>query len=113
VSVNVVALVICALLVEIQEMIYMRSTDISLLVIEWLSKIVCFVLIDFIIVGGCISWFTKTFAEKFLLKRTKSGTTSVESLYAWDIHCNSFFPVIVFGYYTHVSNFLENLIYFV
>ena len=76
---------------------------------QWLAKIICFVLIDFVAVGVCISWVTKTFAEKLLLKQTKNGECSVEPLYAWDIHCNSFFPVIVICYFTHAILLLVGL----
>ena len=66
------------------------------------------VFVDFFLVGLVISYLTKYFAERFLRKPDKkqlhasSHPALVEPMYTFDIHCNGFFPMIVFCYLANV-----------
>ena len=78
-------------------------------VVQWLVTSICFVLLHFIVYGVMISLITKTIAEKFLRKDERSqmhspaGGHTIEPMYSFDIHCNGFFPVILFNYFGNVS----------
>ena len=79
------------------------------LVMEWLMTSFCFVFIHFIVYGVIIAFITKTIAEKFLRKDERSqmhspaGGHTIEPMYSFDIHCNGFFPIILFNYFGNVS----------
>ena len=56
-----------------------------------------------------MSALTRFIAHKYLQNAEQSGSSSpsqsnqVEPMYAFDIHCNGFFPVILFFYFGNVS----------
>ena len=69
----------------------------------------CFVFIHFLIYGIVIAFVTKTIAEKYLRKDERASVHSpvgghlIEPMYSFDIHCNGFFPLILFNYLGNVS----------
>eukprot|EP01127_Copromyxa_protea_P010758 TRINITY_DN2653_c0_g1_i1.p1 TRINITY_DN2653_c0_g1~~TRINITY_DN2653_c0_g1_i1.p1 ORF type:complete len:260 (-),score=42.59 TRINITY_DN2653_c0_g1_i1:19-798(-) len=92
------------------------------------------ILVDFLLVGGILSSFTWLVANHYLNPKAPttadatgklSTSPSVEWLYAFDIHCNSFFPLYIFLYVlqyllvfvlyqeNYVSLFLSNTLYIV
>jgi hypothetical protein len=80
-----------------------------MVLLHWLTKSFCFVFIDFLLIGFILSYMTKKFAERYLRKSEKRQihaqvvASKVEPLYAFDIHCNGFFPIILFCYFINVS----------
>ena len=76
-----------------------------------------FVIIHFVAFGILMSWLTRKFAHKYLIseerdkldkkhfKQQPDGLLGhpVEPMYAFDIHCNGFFPMILFFYFGNVS----------
>lgn len=69
-----------------------------------------FIAIHFLLSGLIISFVCKTIADNYLRKSEKNihlpVINSVESMYAFDIHCNSFFPMLVICYITQVRSTL-------
>jgi len=63
--------------------------------------------VQYLLVGILISFLAKRIAEAKLIKNDgvnePLGGHKIEPLYAFDIHCNSFFPVILFSYLIPVS----------
>lgn len=97
----------------------------SYMVISCLKTAFQFVFIQFLLTGVILSALCKWVAERFMIKAEKKqakgagdtgGPTSktvatvtgnkVEPMFAFDIHCNSFFPVLVFSYGVQVSIFI-------
>jgi hypothetical protein len=52
----------------------------------------------FVLSGVVISATCKTLAEKYFMKSEKDSTHSIEPMYAFDIHCNAFFPLLIINY---------------
>lgn len=69
--------------------------------LDSIYTIISAVLIDFLILGALIAtafWFI---SNRFLLKRNMHSHAidqTVEWLYAFDVHCNSFFPLFLLLY---------------
>lgn len=69
----------------------------------------CFVLLHFVAGAIACSAAFKWAAERFMIKTDKQSDTGgqrvsrIEPMYAFDVHCNGFFPVIVFSYIAQVS----------
>jgi len=81
------------------------------------------VILEFLISGVIVSSITKYIAEKYMIKSEKKGNASggtgaftgnksginesqvcrVEPMYAFDIHCNGFFPILMISYVLQVS----------
>ena len=81
------------------------------------------VILQFLITGAIVSSLTKYIAEKYMIKSEKKGNSSggtgaytgnksainesqvsrVEPMYAFDIHCNGFFPILMISYVSQVS----------
>lgn len=62
------------------------------------------VVVDFLIVGALVATGTWAFCNKFLLSHsTYAVEQRVEWAYAWDVHCNSFFPLFLLTYILQVS----------
>ena len=105
-AVNVLLLLFCALLINISNP---SSYNPVHLLMQWLVTSFCFVFLHFIVYGVIISLITKNIAEKFLRKDERSqmhspaGGHLIEPMYSFDIHCNGFFPVILFNYFGNVS----------
>ena len=61
-----------------------------------------FVFMHFVGSGIIMASLCKWIAEKYMMKSEKkavhSVVNSIETMYAFDIHCNSFFPLFVFSY---------------
>lgn len=62
-----------------------------------------FVVLHFLLSGIVIAFMCKFIAEKYLRKEEKKAVhqtlNSIEPMYAFDIHCNSFFPYAVMQYF--------------
>ncbi|CDW76108.1 UNKNOWN [Stylonychia lemnae] len=60
------------------------------------------ILLHFALSGVIISFGCKFIAERYMRKEDKQSVhaaiNSIEPMYAFDIHCNSFFPFFVFAY---------------
>ena len=61
-----------------------------------------FVFMHFILSGVVISATCKTIAEKYLRKTEKDNSHYIEPMYAFEIHCNAFFPLLIIGYLIQV-----------
>ena len=66
-----------------------------------------FVMLHFFLSGIIISCACKWIAERYMRKEDKVAVhktmNSIEPMYAFDIHCNSFFPMFLFAYVIQVS----------
>jgi len=68
-----------------------------------------FVFLHFVVGAVACSGAFKMTAERFMLKSDKQSDTGgqrvsrIEPMYAFDVHCNAIFPVIVFSYLAQVS----------
>ena len=100
---NIVALIFCAFLIELSYDVKGLSSFIG----NWILTSFGFAFVHFLGFGVIASFVSKRFAEKFLRKdeniHSPTGGHLVEPMYAFDIHCNAFFPVIVFTYLANVS----------
>lgn len=81
-----------------------------------LLRVVSSIFIDFILVSVLISTITWAYANKFLVSSNQDRDyppfdqeQKVEWLYAFDIHCNSYFTMFL---YTHIISFLLIPLYF-
>ena len=65
-----------------------------------------FVILHFLATGIIVSSLLKWVAEKYMMKNEKKAVhaiqNKIEPMYAFDIHCNSFFPLFVFSYVIQV-----------
>mmetsp|Transcript_5724 Transcript_5724/g.7718 ORF Transcript_5724/g.7718 Transcript_5724/m.7718 type:complete len:144 (-) Transcript_5724:268-699(-) len=108
-SVNVAFLVLCAFLVCLS---YPRGLSLGSLLFEWLFTSLAFVLVHFVFFGMVMAALSRWVAHKYLSDNELGGGLNpgakphvpqgghqVEPLYAFDIHCNGFFPVILFCYF--------------
>ena len=109
--VNIFSLIFCALICELSY----KFESIQAFISSWLLTSLNFVLIHFLIFGVVASFLTKFIAEKFMRKDEKvsihspEGGQAIEPMYAFDIHCNGFFPVVVFCYFGNVSQVFFHL----
>lgn len=105
-TVNIALLIICALLMNLVDPNIHNPIN---LVFDWIITSFCFVLLHFIVYGVIIACSTKIIAEKYLRKdernqiHSPAGGHLIEPMYSFDIHCNGFFPVILFFYFGNVS----------
>ena len=64
------------------------------------------VILHFLLCGLLTSTLCKIIAEKYMRKEEKKAVHStlntIEPMYAFDIHCNSFFPFFVIAYVLQV-----------
>jgi len=69
--------------------------------------VISYTLVHYLLLGILLSFIAKKLAEAKLIKNDgvnePIGGHKIEPLYAFDIHCNSFFPVILFSYLIPVS----------
>ncbi|KAI8846175.1 UNC-50 [Chytridium lagenaria] len=64
-----------------------------------LKNILYMVIVDFLVVGFVVSTLIWLFSNRFLIQHhVHSSDQSVEWAYAFDIHCNSFFPAFLITY---------------
>ena len=64
-----------------------------------------FVVLHFILSGIILSTICRWVADTYMVKLEKKEVqTKVEPMYAFDIHCNGFFPVYVFSYALQVHD---------
>ena len=107
-TVNILLLLFCSLLLNLSNPMSYNPFH---LIWEWLLTSASFILLQFIVYGVVISMITKTIAEKYLRKDERSqihgplGGHLVEPMYSFDIHCNGFFPIILFNYFGNVSTY--------
>ena len=105
-TVNIVLLIFCALLLNLSNPLSYNPFH---LLLQWFLTSASFILIHFIMYGIGICMITKTIAERYLRKDERSqihgplGGHLVEPMYSFDIHCNGFFPIILFNYFGNVS----------
>lgn len=68
-------------------------------IIGILRAMLFMVIVDFVCVGSIIATFTWFITNKFLCQQQQKTTDQkVEWAYAFDIHCNSFFPLFLILY---------------
>ncbi|KAI8062827.1 UNC-50 [Gilbertella persicaria] len=62
-----------------------------------LRTMICMILVDFLLIGSFVSTLTWYIANKFLTENINSYAVpqKVEWAYAFDVHCNSFIPVLL------------------
>ena len=103
--VNIVSLVFCAFLIELSY----NVESLQAFICNWILTSLGFAFVHFLAFGVVASFASKRIAEKFLRKDEKvsihgpSGGHLIEPMYSFDIHCNAFFPVIIFNYFGNVS----------
>lgn len=56
------------------------------------------VVVDFVLVGSIVATFTWFVTNRFLCQTSQTNDQRVEWAYAFDIHCNSFFPLFLILY---------------
>ena len=105
-TVNILLLIFSAMLMNLSDPLSYNPLH---LILEWFMTSCCFVFIHFLIYGIVIAFVTKTIAEKYLRKDERASVHSpvgghlIEPMYSFDIHCNGFFPLILFNYLGNVS----------
>ena len=68
-----------------------------------------FIAVHFVLCGIIMARGTRHIATKYLQRAAKTKVNkrqkhSVEPMYAFDIHCNGFFPAVIFAYLGNVSS---------
>ena len=65
------------------------------------------VFLHFILLGIVVSTFLRWIAHSYMTKEDKASIhkslNTIEPMYAFDVHCNSFFPLFVISYVGQVS----------
>lgn len=106
-SVNILFLALCALLVCLSAP---KGISLGSLILEWLITCICFTVFHFVLWGVVMAAITRFVAQTYLKAEERNQIHSpatghlVEPMYAFDIHCNGFFPVILFFYFGNVSS---------
>jgi len=69
---------------------------------EILRVLAVFVGVHFLLIGAVVATFASYIADKHLRVRSYHGVEQrIEWMYAFDIHCNSFFPLVLILYVLH------------
>ena len=107
-SSNVALLAFCALIVCLSDP---RGFSLDSLILEWLMTSICFIVFHFFLWGIAMSALMRFVAHKYLKPKDDAnkmhgpqGGHQVEPMYAFDVHCNGFFPIILFFYFGNVSD---------
>lgn len=78
------------------------------MILNWITTSFCLVLFHFIVWGVLMASVTRHVAQTYLQADERSKIHSaaeghrVEPMYAFDIHCNGFFPMILIFYFGNV-----------
>ena len=107
-SVNILFLVLCAFLICLSSP---RGFSLGSLLFEWIITSFCFIVIHFLLWGVVMASLMRFIAHKYLKNEdtklhSPQGGHQVEPMYAFDMHCNGFFPIILFFYFGNVSTVL-------
>ena len=108
-SVNVAFLCLCAFLICLS---YPRGFSLGSLLLEWVVTSLTFVVLHYILFGVGMATASRFITHRYLSDsesgnntlHAPSGGHQVEPMYAFDIHCNGFFPFILFFYFGNVSS---------